>query len=120
MKIIKTEAEYDMALERLEEIFDALPDTPEGEEAELLSLLIENYEEEHHRIDPPDPIEAIKIRMEEMDLLQKDLVGVIGTKSLVSDVLNRKRKLSLKMIRSLSEKLNLTAQILIQDYQLHK
>jgi len=118
VKIIKTEKEYDKALSRMEEIFDAKSNSKEGREAELLALLIEEYEKEHYPISAPDPIEAIKIRMEELQLKQKDLVGLIGNKSIVSEVLNRKRKLTVQMIRALSEELNLTAKVLVQDYNL--
>lgn len=117
-KIIKSEKEYDKALARLEIIFDAKPKSKEGKEAELLALLIDEFEKEHYPISEPDPIEAIKIRMEELEIKQKDLVGLIGNKSVVSEVLNRKRKLTVQMIRTLSEKLNLTAQALVQDYSL--
>lgn len=117
-KIIKTEKEYEKALERMELIFDAKPKSKEGKEAELLALLIDEYEKENYPISAPDPIEAIRIRMEDLDLKQKDLVGLIGNKSIVSEVLNRKRKLTVQMIRTLSKKLNLTAQVLVQDYQL--
>lgn len=118
IKIIKSEKEYDNALSRIEEIFDSKPNSQKGREAELLALLIEEYEREHYPISAPDPIEAIKIRMEELELKQKDLVGIIGNKSIVSEVLNKKRKLTVQMIRILSEKLNLTAQVLVQDYNL--
>ena len=117
IKVIKSEQEYDQALMRMEVIFDAKLNTSEGEEAELLALLIDEYERENYPIDPPDPIDAIKIRMEELQLKQKDLVGIIGSKGIVSEVLNRKRKLTVKMIRLLSEKLNLTTQLLIKDYK---
>lgn len=117
-KIIKTEKEYNEALNRLEIIFDAKSSTPTGEEAELLALLIEEYEEQHYKIASPDPIEAIRIRMEEMQLRQKDLIGLVGTKSIVSEVLNRKRRLTVKMIRGLSERLKITAEVLIQEYKL--
>lgn len=118
ISIIKSEKEYDLALQRMEEIFDSSPNSKEGKEAELLALVIEEYEKENYPIDTPDPIEAIKIRMEELELKQKDLVGVIGNKSIVSEVLNRKRKLTVNMIRVLSDKLKLTAQVLVQDYNL--
>lgn len=117
---IKTERAYYQALERLEKVFNMPADTPEGDEAEILSLLIENYENQHYPIETPDPIEAIKIRMEEMDLKQRDLIGVIGGKSRVSEILNRKRKLTVDMIRNLTEKLNLSASLLIKDYYLTK
>jgi len=118
IKPIKSEQDYERVLARLEVIFDAPADTPEGDEAEILALLIENYENERHFIEAPDPIEAIKIRLEEMNLRQSDLVGVIGGKSRVSEVLNRKRKLSVEMIRQLSAKLKLPASLLVQDYAL--
>lgn len=119
MKLIKSEKEYDAALEKLNKIFDADENTETGQEAELLALLIENYEEEYHKINLPDPIIAIRIRMEEMNLKQKDLIGIVGSKGIVSEVLNRKRRLTLNMIRKLTEKLNLTPSLLIQDYQLN-
>lgn len=118
-KIIKTEKEYDQALERLNEIFDATPNSEEEQEAELLALLIENYEDEHYKINTPDPITAIRIRMEEMQLKQKDLVGIVGSKGIVSEVLNRKRRLTIKMVRNLSKRLKISPNVLIQDYQLN-
>lgn len=116
--LIKNDAEYQEALKRLDDIFDANRNTPEGDELELLALLIETYEDEHYPIAPPDPIEAIKIRMEELDMKQKDLVGVIGGKSRVSEVLNRKKRLTLEMIRAISEKLKISATTLNGDYPL--
>ena len=101
-------------------IFDAPVDSPEGDEAEVLSILIENFEDKYYPIDAPDPIEAIKIRMEEMNFQQKDLVGIIGGKSRVSEILNRKKKLTLEMVRKLTEILKLPSEVLIQDYQLLK
>ena len=118
IKLIKTEAEYRKALERLDEIFDAKIGTPESDEADVLGLLIDEYEKKNFAIEAPDPIEAIKIRMEEMKLKQLDLVGVIGGKSRVSEVLNRKRKLTVEMIRNLKNRLNLSTDILINDYKL--
>jgi len=118
MKLITTEKEYNKALDRKDEIFNSSPKSKEGQEAEVLALLIEEYEEKYYPIESPDPITAIRIRMEELELKQKDLVGVIGSKGIVSEVLNRKRKLTVAMIRKLSEKLKITAQILIQDYEL--
>jgi len=118
MNVIKSKKEYQKALKRLDFIFDAKSNSKEGKEAELLILLIEDYENLHYKIDSPDPIEAIRIRMEEMELKQKDLVQVIGTKSIVSEVLNKKRKLTVSMIRNLSEKLKITSEVLIQDYRL--
>ncbi len=118
IKPIKTEKEYDSTLTRLDEIFDAIPGTAEGDEAEILALLIEDYENKYHFIEAPDPIEAIKIRLEEMNLKQNDLIGVIGGKSRVSEVLNRKRKLTIEMIRQLTKKLRISPSILIQEYPL--
>jgi len=120
MKLIKTEAEYDKALQRLEVIFDAKPRSRQGQEAEVLALFIEEYEDRNYPIDAPDPIVAIRIRMEEMELKQKDLIGIIGSKGIVSEVLNKKRKLTVNMIRGLSEKLKIAARVLVQDYELNR
>lgn len=116
IKVIKTEEDYNRSLKRLEKIFHAPVDSKEGDEAEILSLLIEKYEETHYPIDPPDPIEAIKFRMEQMGMNKKDLAEIIGYKSRVSEIFSRKRKLSLKMIRSLHEKLNIPYESLISEY----
>lgn len=116
IKAIKTEQDYNEALKRLEEIFHAEIDTPEGDEAEVLSILIEKYEDEHYPIGMPDPIEAIKFRMEQMGMKQKDLAEVVGFTSRVSEILNRKRKLTLGMIRKLSEKLHIPTEVLVQEY----
>ncbi len=95
IKVIKTEQDYDEALARLEVIFHAKADTLDGDEAEILSILIEKYEDVHYPIGMPDPIEAIKFRMEQMGMKQKDLAEVVGFPSRVSEILNRKRKLTL-------------------------
>ena len=116
IKIIKTEEDYQQALKRLEEIFDAPIDSPEGDEAEILSILIEKYEDEHYPIEPPDPIEAIKFRMDQMDMKKSDLVEIIGYKSRVSEIFSRKRKLTLQMIRRLHDKLKIPYEALIMDY----
>lgn len=118
IKPIKTEADYQAALNRLDVIFDAKIGTKESDEADILGLLIDDYENIHYPIEAPDPIEAIKIRMKELHLKQVDLVPEIGGKSRVSEVLNRKRKLTIDMIRKLTEKLSLSAELLIKDYQL--
>jgi len=117
---IKNEADYRNALKRLEVIFDAPIGTPEGDEADLLGLMIDDYEKKHYPILAPDPIEAIKIRMEEMHLKQIDLINEIGGKSRVSEILNRKRKLTVEMIRKLNRRLNLSPELLISDYKLVK
>ena len=116
MGLLKTGEDYERALSRLDEIFDAPINSKEGDEAELLVLLIENYENEHYPIGPPDPIEAIKFRMEQMGMKKKDLAEVIGYKSRVSEILSRKRKLTLTMIRNLHEKLKIPYESLMTDY----
>ena len=118
IKPIKTETDYNQALKRLEIIFDAEIGTAESDEADVLGLLIDEYEKKHYPIEAPDPIEAIKIRMEEMQLRQIDLVNEMGGKSRVSEILNRKRKLTVEMIRKLTTRLNLSPELLINDYQL--
>ena len=117
IKPIKTEIDYQLALKRLEVIFDAEIGTQESDEADILGLMIDDYEKKHYPIEAPDPIEAIKIRMEEMSLKQVDLVNEIGGKSRVSEILNRRRKLTVDMIRKLTTRLNLSPGLLINDYQ---
>ena len=116
IKVLKTEKDYNQALKRLEKIFHAPSDSIEGDEAELLSVLIEKYEDENYPIEAPDPIEAIKFRMEQMGMTKKDLAQVIGYKSRVSEIFSRKRKLTLKMIQNLHEKLNIPYESLIENY----
>ncbi len=116
IKPIRTEKDYQKSLKRLEVIFDARPGSKEGDELEILGVLIEKYEDEHYSIEAPDPIEAIKFRMEQMGYKQKDLAKIIGYKGRVSEILNRKRKLSLEMIRSLHEKLDISLESLVQAY----
>lgn len=120
IKPIKSEQDYEKALERLEMIFDSPANTKEGDEADILSMLIDNYENQYYPIEAPDPIEAIKIRMEEMNLKQKDLVGVIGGKSRVSEILNKKKRLTVDMIRELERILHISASVLVNNYQLSK
>ena len=115
---IKTENDYLIALKRLEVIFDTIVGTEESDEADILGLMIDDYEKKHYPVEAPDPIEAIKIRMEEMQLTPIDLVDALGGKHKASEVLNRKRKLTVEMIRKLTPKLNLSADLLIHDYQL--
>jgi HTH-type transcriptional regulator/antitoxin HigA len=116
IKPIKTEQDYSKALERLELIFDAKKDTPEGDELEVLGILIDRYEKENFPINFPDPIEAIKFRMEQMGYNQNDLANIVGLKSRASEILNRKRKLSLEMIRKIHEALHIPTDVLIQNY----
>jgi len=118
LKPIKTEADYRAALKRVEEIFDAKLGTPESDELEILGLMVDDYENKHYPIEAPDPIEAIKIRMEEMHLRQVDLISEIGGKSRVSEVLNKKRRMTVDMIRKLAIRLNLSTNLLVEDYQL--
>lgn len=120
IKLIKTDSDYQKALKRLEAIFDAVIGTSESDEADVLGLMIDDYEKKHFPIEAPDPIEAIKIRMEEMQLKQIDLINEIGGKSRVSEILNRKRKLTVDMIRKLTARLNLSPGLLINDYQLRR
>ena len=115
---IKSDSDYKNGLKRLETLFDAAIGTSKSDEADILAILIDAYEKKHFHIDAPDPIEAIKIRMEEMHLKQVDLVNEIGGRNRVSEVLNRKRKLTIEMIRNLTTRLNLSPGILINDYQL--
>ena len=113
-KIIKTEEEYNQTLNRIDELMDALPDTPDGHELELLVTLIEIYENEKHTIDLPDAISAIKFRMDQQNLKQKDLIRCIGSGSKVSEVLSGKRSLSLSMIRKLNAELGIPVDVLLQ------
>ncbi|MEM6842112.1 MAG: transcriptional regulator [Bacteroidota bacterium] len=117
-KIIETEEEYDRALARVDQLWNTPPNMPKAEELKLLLLLIEKYEDEHYTIDSPDPIEAIKVRMDELNLKPKDMIPIIGDKGTVSKILNRKIPLSLSMIRRLSQRLSLPADILIQEVSL--
>src|SRR5215471_12443725 len=116
IKPIKTRKDYDQALTRLEKIFDAKKGSKEGDELEILSILIDKYENEKFPIGLPDPIEAIKFRMEQLGYNQSDLAKVVGLKSRASEILNRKRKLSLEMVRQLHDKLKIPTDVLIQPY----
>ncbi len=118
LRPIRSDADYRTALKRVEEIFDATIGTPESDELEILGLMVDDYENKHFPIEAPDPIDAIKIRMEEMQLKQVDLIPEIGGKSRVSEILNRKRRLTVEMIRKLAPRLNLSSNLLIKDYQL--
>ncbi len=113
---IKTKKDYQQALARLEVIFDAKPGTAQGDELEILGILIDNYEQVHFPVSFPDPIEAIKFRMEQLGYTQSDLANVVGLKSRASEILNKKRKLTLEMIRSLHNILNIPTNVLIQPY----
>lgn len=116
IKPIRTKKDYEQALTRLEKIFDSEPATKNGDELEVLSILIDNYEKEHHPIDYPDPIEAIIFRMDQLNMKQKDLTDAMGYKSRISEIMNRKRKLTLEMVRKLSELLSIPTEVLVRDY----
>ena len=116
IKPIKTKKDYELALVRLEVIFDAKKKSAEGDELEILGMLVNHYENEKFPIGFPDPVEAIKFRMEQLGITQTDLANVVGLKSRASEILNRKRKLSLEMIRQIHDKLNIPTEVLIQAY----
>ncbi len=116
LKIIKTKADYYQALAMFEKIFHAKKGTKESDAADILAIFIGQYENEHFQIKASDPIEAIKYRMEQQNLKQKDLARYLGGKDKVSKILNRKRKLTLEMIRNLNEFLNIPLNALVKDY----
>ena len=116
IKPIKNEADYQASLKEIEQLFDAVPDTPEGDRLEVLSTLVEAYEEKHYSIPMPDPIEAILYHMESRGLSRRDLELLIGSRARVSEVLNRRRPLTMDMIRNLHKGLGIPAEILIQPY----
>ncbi|MEE9463868.1 MAG: helix-turn-helix domain-containing protein [Bacteroidales bacterium] len=113
IKPIKTEQDYNMSIKRIEELWGAKRDTSEGDELDLLCTLVESYEMKHYPIAPPDPIDAIKFRMEQMGMTNADMVKYLGSQSRVSEILNGKRKLTLKMVKSLYKGLNIPAEILL-------
>lgn len=118
LKLIKTEVDYKNAFKRLDEIFHAKKGTKEHEELEILVLLIQKYEDETVGVFPdPDPIEAIKFKMDQLEMSQKDLAELIGLKSRASEILSRKRPMSINIIRKLSAALTISADILIQPYE---
>ena len=119
IKPIKNEEDYTQALSYIENLMDAKPNTPQMDELEVLTTLVEAYEEQHYKIDAPDPIEAIKFRMEQEGLKQKDLVTIVGSKSRVSEILNRKRKLTIEMIRNLHKQLHIPIESLFLDYKIN-
>ena len=118
IKPIKNEQNYQEALNMIESLMSAKPNTQEMDELEVLTTLVEAYEEQFYKIDAPDPIEAIKFRMEQESLKQKDLIEIIGSKSRVSEVLNKKRKLTLDMIRNLHTQLKIPIESLFLDYKI--
>lgn len=116
LRKLKTKKDYNEALERFEEIFQAKAGTKESDEADVLSLLIRDYEEERFIFDTPTPLEAIKFRMEQKGITNKDLANILGFKSRVTDIFNQNRKLNLNMIRKLHEYLNIPVEVLIKEY----
>lgn len=116
IKPVKTAKDYKQALVRLEQIFDAKPGTKEGDELEILAILIEKQEDKKYPIEAPDPIEAIKFRMEQLGYKQKDLENIIGYKGRVSEILNKKRKLTLEMIRKIHDALQISTEVLVKEY----
>ncbi len=113
IKPIKTEQDYNMSIKRIEELWGAKRDTPEGDELDLLCTLVESYEMKHYPIAPPNPIDAIKFRMEQMGMTKADMVKYLGSQSRVSEILNGKRRLTLKMVKSLYKGLKIPAEILL-------
>jgi HTH-type transcriptional regulator/antitoxin HigA len=114
LKPIRSEADYDAAMEEVAALWGAKSGTPEGDRLDVLATLIDAYEAKHHAMDAPDPVEAIKFRMEQQGLTRRDLEGVIGTRTRVAEVLNRRRGLSIDMIRRLHDKLGIPAEVLIR------
>lgn len=120
VKPIRREADYEVALTEIERLWGAKSGTPRGDRLDVLATLIDAWESEHHPMDPPDPIEAIKFRMEQQNLSRKDLEGILGTRTRVAEVLNRRRGLSINMIRRLHEKLGIPADVLIRSSRLKR
>lgn len=120
IKPIKNEMNYKTALSEIERIMDAEPDTPEGDRLDVLTTLVEVYEQKYYPIEEPDPVEAIEHRMEALGLTRKDLEPLIGTRARVSEIMNRKRPLTISMIRRVHQSLNIPAAVLIQPYSLDK
>jgi HTH-type transcriptional regulator / antitoxin HigA len=114
VKPIRSEADYEKALAEVERLWGARSGTPEGDRLDVLATLIDAYESAHHPIDPPDPIEAIKFRMEQQGLTRKDLEGILGSRTRIAEVLNRRRGLSINMIRRLHNRLGISAEVLIR------
>lgn len=116
LKILKTKKDYLQSLERFEEIFQAKNGTPESDEADVLALLIKEYEDKRYVLETPNPIDAIKYRMEQQGLTNKDLAAILGFKSRVTDIFNLNRKLNLTMIRKLYSELNIPLETLVREY----
>ncbi len=119
IKPVKTKKDHVKALKRIDQLMGAKANSPQGDELDVLVTLVEAFEAKHYPIDAPDPIAAIQHRMEALGMERKDLEPLLGSKSRVSEVLNRKRKLTMDMVRTLHVKMNLPAEALIQDYKIH-
>lgn len=120
LRPIRTEADYDAALKEVEALWGARSGTPAGDRLDILATLIEAYEDDHYPMDPPDPIAAIKFRMEQQGLTRKDLEGILGTRTRVAEVLNGRRGLSINMIRRLHDRLGIPAEVLIRPTRRRK
>ena len=120
IKPIKTIEDYQAALTRIEQLWNAHPNTLEGDELDVLTTLVHTFKQEHYQIEAPDPIEAIKFRMEQQGLEEKDLVPYLGQHSRVTEIMNRKRELSISMIRNLHKGLHIPLSCLISEYKLSK
>ena len=120
IKPIKNEGDYEAALQEIERLFNAVPDTPEGDRLEVLTTLVEAYEDKHYSIPMPDPIDAILYHLESRGLSRRDLEPYIGSRARVSEVLNRKRPLTMEMIRNLHREFGIPAEVLIQPYETFK
>lgn len=118
IKPIKTKRDYEAALKRIAGLMISSKNTPKGDELDVLATLVDAYEQKHFPIDNPDPIAAIEHRMEALGFERKDLAPILGSKSRVSEVLSRKRKLTMEMVRNLNAKMGIPARTLIQDYEL--
>ena len=114
LKPIRTKADYAAAMAEIERLWGTKLGTPEGDRLDILATLVDAYETQHYPMDSPDPIEAIKFRMEQQGLTRKDLEGILGTRTRVAEVLNRRRGLSIHMIRRLHDKLGISADVLIR------
>ena len=120
LKPIRTKADYEAALAAIERLWGARAGTPAGDRLDILATLVDAYENEHYPMDPPDPIEAIKFRMEQQGLNRKDLAEILGSRTRVAEVLNRRRGLSINMIRCLHEKLGISVEVLIRPIRTRK
>ena len=120
LKPIRSKGDYEVAMAEIDRLWGARSGTPEGDRIDILATLVDAYENEHYPIDPPDPIEAIKFRMEQRGLTRKDLADILGSRTRVAEVLNRRRGLSINMIRRLHEKLGISVEVLIRPIRTKK